>query len=366
MTPAARKTARVYLDLTHLGRHVTGIERVSIEQFEKIHFDGAEVIPVRSKSVFSMILRQQFLLPWLATIHPHARFIFPGFPPSPLFVLFRRRAILYVHDTFLITRKQDLGAKARIYMAPAFALAARTFKHFFVNSEKTRADLQNFVGDDAGIRLYRPSVANVFKLDAANRTHANDVRRPLKLVALGTVEPRKNYAAALTILDALRARHSPEAELHIIGRAGWGADSARVQSHAGVTVHGYLSEANVRRVMAEADVYLCTSHDEGLGLPLLEAQYGGLPVIAPGQPVFREVLGSSGTFIDPAIPDEAAAAIMALISQPGWRQHASTAALANVVRWNALAAGDLKAARRIFLELDQQSARDPLTPMRAL
>ena len=31
-TPAP---TRVFIDLTHLGRHVTGIERVSIEQFEK-------------------------------------------------------------------------------------------------------------------------------------------------------------------------------------------------------------------------------------------------------------------------------------------------------------------------------------------
>ena len=48
MAAAARTPNRVYLDLTHLGRHVTGIERVSIEQFEKVDFESADVIPVRS------------------------------------------------------------------------------------------------------------------------------------------------------------------------------------------------------------------------------------------------------------------------------------------------------------------------------
>ena len=55
----------------------------------------------------------------------------------------------------------------------------------------------------------------------------------------------------------------------------------------------------MKRVLEAADVYLCTSHDEGLGLPLLEAQFAGLPIVAPDKPVFREVLAGSGTFIDP-------------------------------------------------------------------
>ena len=58
-----------------------------------------------------------------------------------------------------------------------------------------------------------------------------------------------------------------------------------------------------------ADLFICTSHDEGLGLPLLEAQYGGLPVVAPDAAIFHEVLGVSGIFVDPADPVAAATTI---------------------------------------------------------
>ena len=75
--------ASVFIDLTHLGRHVTGIERVSIEQFEKVDFAGATVTHVRSSGVLSMIWRQQVWLPLLALLNPTATFVFPGFPPSP-------------------------------------------------------------------------------------------------------------------------------------------------------------------------------------------------------------------------------------------------------------------------------------------
>lgn len=361
---AAADRKRVYLDLTHLGRHVTGIERVSIEQFEKVAFENADIVPVRSHGVLSMVLRQQLLLPWLALRHPKAHFIFPGFPPSPLFVMARRRVHLYVHDTFLITRSNDLSAKARLYMAPQFKIAVRRLKSFFVNSQKTRTDLMAHVAPDAAIALYRPSVANHFELSAVNRGRLAAMPRPLKLVALGTVEPRKNYAAALAILDSIRARHDQDAQLHIIGRAGWGDDAALVSSHPGVTVHGYLTAEAVKQVMEASDAYLCTSHDEGLGLPLLEAQFAGLPVIAPDQPVFREVLAGSGTFIDPKSPDEAADAIMQLCGREGWRQACADAALNNVTRWNEAAEQDLIAARATFATRTAEPAPSALSAAR--
>ena len=347
MTDIGRKR-RVFLDLTHLGRHVTGIERISIEQFGKVDFADAEIVPVRSSGVLSMILRQQILLPLLALIHPRARFVFPGFPPSPFFALIPRRVILYVHDTFLITRRNDLSTKARLYMAPQFAFAVRRLKQFFVNSEKTRAELAQFVSPGASIKLYRPAVANVFALEAGERDRRGDAARPLRLASLGTVEPRKNYAAAIAILDALRGSGHADAELHIIGRAGWGPDAAMIAAHPGVIVHGYLAADAVKTVLETADAYLCTSHDEGLGLPLLEAQYAGLPIVAPDQPVFREVLGASGMFIDPAEPALAARAVAALMAAPGWRGDWAKRARANISRWNAAAEGDLAQAKRTF------------------
>jgi glycosyltransferase involved in cell wall biosynthesis len=348
MTDRTPPPTRVFLDLTHVGRHVTGIERVAIEQFEKTAFDGAEFHPIRAAGVAAMILKQQLLLPLLALIHPRARFVFPGFPPSPFFALIPDRVMLYVHDTFLLSRPSDLSTKARIYMAPQFALAVRRLKHFFVNSEKTGAELKAYARPDADIALYRPTVANHFGLDAPTRSAKPAKPSPLKLVSLGTVEPRKNYASAVAVLDALRAGADVAAELHIVGRAGWGDAGAAIANHPGVVVHGYLPASGVKAVLEEADIYLCTSYDEGLGLPLIEAQFAGLPVVAPDKPVFREVLGASGTFIDTERPEDAADAIRNLIARPEWRAEEALKATRNVARWNAAAAQDLTLARKTF------------------
>ena len=312
---SAGKT-RVYLDLTHLGRHVTGIERVSIEQFEKVTFEKADVRPIRSSGLASMIWKQQVALPWLALIDRRALFVFPGFPPSPLFRFAKSRVLHYVHDLFLITRPQDLSLKAALYMAWPFRMAVKGLSFFAVNSEKTASDLRDFARENARIALYRPFVRNVFGLSPDGRSSRNAKPEPLKIVMIGTIEPRKNYSAAGKIAGAMKQAGFPDTQLHVIGREGWGNDLAELKSRADVTVHGYLSLEAARSVIEEADVYLSTSHDEGLGLPLLEGQFAGLPVVAADLPVFREALGESGTYIDPARPEHAANRIAQLIRSP--------------------------------------------------
>ena len=237
-------------------------------------------------------------------------------------------------------------------MAPQFAFAVARHKNFLVNSQKTAAELKPFTRAVADIRLYRPRDANHFGLAATARSAMPATPSPLKLVSLGTIEPRKNYKTAVAILETGRARFDAAASLHIIGRAGWGHAAEAIARHPGVIVHGYLPPEDVKRVLEAGDIYLCTSHDEGLGLPLLEAQFAGLPIVAPDKPVFREVLGDSGVFIDTAQPEAAAKAIRNLISQPNWRQDQALAALRNVERWNGLAEQDLAAVRSAFRGTD--------------
>ncbi len=252
--------------------------------------------------------------------------------------------IPYVHDCFLITRPGELNWRARSYMAPAFRFALSRLPWFLVNSEATASELARHAHGGAEITLYRPTVRDVF--DVSSRADAAAaVRRlmpggRLSLLALGTVEPRKNLAAAAEIVAALRTAHGLDATLDVVGRPGWGGEAERLADRPGVVLHGYQPPDTVRDLMAKAHALISTSHDEGLGLPLVEAQYAGLPVVAPDKPVFREVLGRSGLFVDPADPAGAAAAVAAALLAPGAFTAAATAAFANIARWNRAAAQD--------------------------
>ena len=338
MTP---RNATIFVDETHCGRHVTGLERITLELFSAEALAPLPVTPVRAPGRKAMMVRQTLDLPWRALKDPDALVLCPGFPPSiPLTLLGGGRVIPYIHDLFLLTRPDDLNRRAKLYMVAPFRLAVRRLPLFLVNSETTATELRRFCRPDARIAPYRPQVRNVFGLVPGDRATRPSAPGTLRLVAVGTVEPRKNLPAAAAILAALRRTTHPHATLDIVGRPGWGVDTATLAAQPGVTLHGYQPSETVRRLIEAADALLSTAHDEGLGLPLLEAQYAGLPVIAPARPVFREVLGDSGLILETDDPAAAAAAIGAALSGPDWRARFATAAAGNLARWNAAAARD--------------------------
>ncbi|MDB5610963.1 MAG: glycosyl transferase [Bradyrhizobium sp.] len=327
----------IYVDHTHLGRHVTGLERITLELFSPEALAPLDVVPVTAHGTRQMVTTQTFGLP-MRLAASSSILLCPGFPPSPLLRPFASRVLPYIHDIFLISRQADLNRRARLYMAAPFKLALHRYPRFLTNSRDTRQKLAAHCRPDAAITLYRPPIRNVFDLDSNERSERNS--EPLRLVALGTVEPRKNFVAAAKITSALRAQGYPGATLDIVGRRGWGDDWRTLEAFPGVTLHGYQTNERVKQLLHEADIFICTSHDEGLGLPLLEAQYGGLPIIAPDAAIFHEVLDFSGIFVDPADPAAAAVKIAAMLSDRQWRSRYVALAAQNLLRWNALATAD--------------------------
>jgi glycosyltransferase involved in cell wall biosynthesis len=354
----------IYVDNTHLGRHVTGLERITLELFSASALAPLNVVPVTARGTRQMVTTQTFGLPMrLAT--SSAMLLCPGFPPSPLLLPFASRVLPYVHDDFLVTRPTELNARARLYMARPFKLALRHYPRFLANSNDTRRRIAVHTRSDAEITLYRPSVRNVFGLQSEQRTGRAAAPRPLRLVALGTVEPRKNFTAAAALVAVLRGRGFADATLDIVGRRGWGDDWQALEAMPGVTLHDYQPTERVRQLLDTADLFVCTSHDEGLGLPLLEAQYAGLPIVAPDAPIFREVLDASGIFINPAEPAAAAAQIAAALSIQNWRARYVALAEQNLDRWNALAQGDRETVIDLISRLASHSlASDQFNPKR--
>jgi glycosyltransferase involved in cell wall biosynthesis len=349
----------IYVDHTHLGRHVTGLERITLELFSPAALAPLDIIPVTAHGTGRMVTAQTFGLP-LRLFQSSSILLCPGFPPSPLLRPFAARVIPYIHDIFLLSRRADLNRRARLYMAEPFKIAVRSYPRFFVNSVDTKRKLAAHCRSDAEIILYRPPVRNVFNFLPAGRANRTTKDSALRLVALGTVEPRKNFVAAAKILAALRERSFEGATLEIVGRRGWGDDWRILETFPGVILHGYQPAERVNQILQDVDAFICTSHEEGLGLPLLEAQYAGLPIIAPDDAIFREVLDQSGIFINSIDPASSASRIAETLSAPEWRDSYVARGTQNLTRWNALAASDRDAVINLVAQIARQ--RTPRTP----
>ncbi len=335
-----KRSPVLMVDRTHVGRRASGIERITEELFSSEALSPLPVVAVEGPgaSRLSIAAAQMIRLPLSLLSHPRTLWAFSGYPPSPLATLSREQCVMYVHDMFLITRNDDLNRAARIYMSLPFRLAIRRLRYFLVNSLTTGRALAPYVRADAVILPYRPRVRNVFGLSPSVTVRRDDTR--LVLGAIGTVEPRKNLLAAAAIVQQLGERMQRKVELHVIGRSGWGGDFEALGRLPHVKLLGFLTDEEACASISSFDALICTSHDEGLGLPLIEAQYAGLQVIAPDQPVFREVLGASGLYIDPAHPETAAERIAGWAQDIDRRCKSAASAESNTKRWNAIADRD--------------------------
>lgn len=134
------------------------------------------------------------------------------------------------------------------------------------------------------------------------------------LLMVGTIEPRKAHAQALAAFDLLWAR-GIDVNLVIVGKIGWMvedvATTLRTHPQLGQKLFWLpgVSDEMLSETYRLAAALLAPSVGEGFGLPLIEAAQHGLPIIARGMPVFREVAGSHAFYFDGTEPAQLADAV---------------------------------------------------------
>jgi len=137
--------------------------------------------------------------------------------------------------------------------------------------------------------------------------------RPTFLM-VGTVEPRKGHAQAVTAFEQLWAE-GLETNLVIFGKHGWKVDSLlehlRNHPERGKRLFWFNggSDEMLLRLYKQATSLLMASEAEGFGLPLIEAAQHRLPIIARDLPVFREVAGEHAFYFSGPAPDDLATAV---------------------------------------------------------
>jgi glycosyltransferase involved in cell wall biosynthesis len=121
------------------------------------------------------------------------------------------------------------------------------------------------------------------------------------VLALGTVEPRKDLPTLVAAFDALAA-DDPDLRLVIAGADGWGAealttavDDATYRER--IVRLGWVEEADRPALMRGASVYAYPSVYEGFGIPPLEAMTAGVPVVATRTGSLPEVCGDGAELV---------------------------------------------------------------------
>lgn len=111
---------------------------------------------------------------------------------------------------------------------------------------------------------------------------------------VGTVEPRKGHAQALSAFERLWSE-GIDANLVIVGKRGWLVDEVakKLESHPKLGERLFwlqgISDEYLEMVYESSSALLAASEGEGYGLPIIEAAKRGLAIVARDIAVFREV-----------------------------------------------------------------------------
>lgn len=123
------------------------------------------------------------------------------------------------------------------------------------------------------------------------------IKQKTTFLMVSTIEPRKGYEQTLFAFEKLWDANI-DVNLVIVGKEGWKVSNLinKIKNHKELNKRLFwlkqISDSYLNEVYKNASCLVVASEGEGFGLPVIEAQLHGIPVIARDLMVFREV--SSG------------------------------------------------------------------------
>ena len=171
----------------------------------------------------------------------------------------------------------------------------------------------------AGSTFPTPGAAHHAYADvpAADSAHDGGVDSPVRILSVGSVEPRKAQAELFRALERLphlnwrwdvvgSPESAPEYAQSLTGAVVRSPLSSRV------TIHGGLGRDETRRLFREADIFALPSRFETYGMVFAEARCAGLPVLARAVGGVPEVVRhrAEGLLVAPGRPIAGALALL--------------------------------------------------------
>ncbi len=181
---------------------------------------------------------------------------------------------------------------------------------------------------------------------------ASQLPPPGFVLAVGTLEPRKNLPRLVQAYDSLDADIQRAHPLVVVGALGWETGET-VQALRALgercVMLGHISDAALAELYRRCAVFCYPSLGEGFGLPVLEAMAAGAPVLTSNVSSLPEVGGDAVEYADPRNDASIADGLRLLLSDEPLRRKLGQRAIAraNEFSWERFGEIVLKALEQV-------------------
>jgi glycosyltransferase involved in cell wall biosynthesis len=288
----------------------------------------------------------------LARLRPDLLFV-----PSHVIPAIHPPSVVTVHDLGFVHEPEAHTDAQRRMLKLTTRWNARVARHIIAISETTRRDLVDlYAVSPSRITVIHHGVCEQFRPQPPEEIRRVRARYGLPesfVLAVGTVQPRKNLAR---LAQAVRALRVAEPELHLVvaGKRGWKSDDVVWEVENALPGNlarllNYVDGSDLPALYAASSCTALVSTYEGFGLPVLEAMASGAPVVVSDTPALVEVAGGAAEIVPSTDIQAIAAGIGRVISAPEGNRDAGTARAAGFT-W-------ARTARETIEVLDREARR---------
>ena len=256
-----------------------------------------------------------------------------------------RRKIVTVHDLAFLFYPEAAMVSLQRYLNVVVPRSVRRADHLLADSQHTANDLQ----EQWQIPAERITVVQ----GAVDHARFRPITEPAQLAAvrmrygigespfilgLSTLQPRKNFVRLIEAFHQVRqTTHLPH-KLVIGGGKGWLYETifARVQAlglNDVVLLPGFIADEDLPALYSAAELFAFPSLYEGFGLPILEAQACGTPVLTADNSCLPEAGGAGALYVQAEDVTSIADGLHQLVQDKALRQSLRHTGLTNAAQF---------------------------------
>ena len=250
--------------------------------------------------------------------------------------LFYDRKIITQHDINYVRYPESFSKAFRLLYNNMVKYNTKHCLHIFTVSQHSKDEL----GLVYGIAKNKISVINN-SVDTKFH-HIEDIglcKEPYILAASSSPTPNKNFEATIGAFMNVLKQNS-NIKLYVFGDckshkvSGCTMDVTPYKNHPKIKFLGRVDDDMLVKIYSNAKVFIYPSRYEGFGIPPLEAQACGCPVVSSLLSSLPEVLGDSALLCDPNNHEALASALLSILSDDKLRNGLINKGYSNVHRFS--------------------------------
>ncbi|MBF4470432.1 glycosyltransferase family 4 protein [Flavobacterium sp. HJJ] len=331
-----------------LTQSITGVQRFAIELSRRLKgIYGSEIQFFAPKNIVNAELADELNIIIIGhnTGHIWEQMDLPNFLKSkgnPLLLnlantapLFYKNKIVTIHDVAFLAYPETYSKKFLFFYKFLIPKVIYSSKHVLTVSDFSKSEIVKFykISQDKITVIYN-AVANQFSIGSSSLEQA----KVPYLVAVSSLNYRKNLHSVLAAFQRISNEYNNNLQLIVIGdiksKIFKSIDIQEYSSNTAFQFVGRVSDEELIKFYTNALGFIYPSYYEGFGIPPLEAQACGCPVIVSNVSSLPEVFKDSALYCNPNSIDEISNAMITLVKDKALREQLVEKGRQNLLRFS--------------------------------